>query len=139
MYEACWLNQIYAALEKHHNRVHGATKVTPFEMVTNTDDKPKLNPILNDNKKFPYFQVGDFVRVPDKRNLYRKVCITNWNRELFKIHKINPTKPVLYGLVKENNEQIEGNYYEQELSRSVFNFKSNKKTLESINTFHQFV
>ena len=59
--------------------------------------------------------MGDFVRVPDKRNLYNKGYTTNWNRELFKIHKINPTNPVTYGLVDENNEQIEGKYYEQEL------------------------
>ena len=83
------------------------------------------------------FHVGDYVRVPDKRNLYSKGYTTNWNREPFKIHKINPTNPVTYGLVDENNEQIEGKYYEQELLRSVFNFDSNNKTLESMNIFHQ--
>ena len=46
--------------------------------------------------------------------------------------------PVTYGLVDENNEQIEGKYCEQEISRSVFNFKSNSKTLESMNNFHQY-
>ena len=58
--------------------------------------------------------------------------------ELFKIHKINPTNPVTYGLVDENNEQIEGKYYEREFLRSVFNFESNQKVLESMNIFHQF-
>ena len=81
--------------------------------------------------------MGDYVRVPDKRNIYSKGHTTNWNRELFKIHKNNNTNPVTYGL-DENNEQIEGNYYEQELLRSVFNFKSNNKTLESMNIFHQY-
>ena len=50
---------------------------------------------------------------------------------------MNKTNPVTYGLIDENNEQIEGNYYEQELLGSVFNFKSNNKTLESMNVFHQ--
>ena len=45
---------------------------------------------------------------------------------LFKIHKSNKTNPVIYGLVDENNEQIEGRHYEQELLRSVFNFRSYK-------------
>ena len=45
--------------------------MTPFEMVTNIN-KPIPNPIPNDNKKVPKFQVGVFVRVPDKRNLYSK-------------------------------------------------------------------
>ena len=134
--KACWLNHLDAAMEKYNNRVHGTTKMTPFEMVTNTNKI--INIKINKNEKIPKFQVGDYLRVPDKRNLYSKGYTTNWNRELFKIHKINPTNPVPYGLVDENNEQIEGKYYEQELLRSVFNFKSNNKTLESMNIFHRY-
>ena len=78
------------------------------------------------------------MRVPDKRILYSEGYTTNWNRELFKIHKVNETNPVTCGLIDENNEQIERKYFEQELLRSVFNFKSNNKTLESMNIFHQF-
>ena len=63
----------------------------------------------------PKFQAGDFVRDPDKTNIYSKCYTTTWKRELFKIQKINKTNPVTYGLVDENNEQIEGKYYEQEL------------------------
>ena len=134
--KACWLNHLDAAMEKYNNRVHGTTKMTSFEMVTNTN---KINNIkINKNEKRPKFQVGDYVRVPDKRNIYSKGYTTNWNRELFKIHKINNTNPVTYDLVDENNEQIEGKYYEQELLRSVFNFESNNKTLESMNIFHKF-
>ena len=34
-----------------------------------------------------------------------------------------------------NKEIIRGKYYEQELLRSIFNFDSNNKTLESMNIF----
>ena len=135
--KACWLNHLDAALEKYNNRVYGTTKMTPFEMVTNSD-KPIPHPIPIDNKKMPKFQVGDIVSVLDKRTIYSKLYTTNWNRELFKKHKVNKTNPVTYGLVDENNEQIDGKYYEQELLRSVFIFKSNIKTLESKNIFHQY-
>ena len=131
--KACWLNHLDTAMDKYNNRVHDTTKMTPFE----ANNQP-IDPHTFVNKpKQPKSQVGDYVRVPDKRNIYSKGYTTNWNRELFKIHKINPTNPVTYGLVDENNEQIEGKYYEQELLRSVFNFESNNKTLESMNTFHQ--
>ena len=145
--KACWLNLFDAGLEKYNNRVHGTTKMTPFEMSTyqklipNNTEGALRNKFKNTEgalRKQPKFQVGDYVRVPDKRNLYSKGYTTNWNRELFKIHKINPTNPVTYGLVDENNEQIEGKYYEQELLRSVFNFESNNKTLESMNIFHRY-
>ena len=137
--KACWLNHLDAALQKYNNRFHGTTKMTPFEMSTNQKLIPNNSEGAlrnNFNNKQPKFHVGDYVRVPDKRNLYSKGYTTNWNRELFKIHKINNTNPVTYGLVDENNEQIEGKYYEQELLRSIFNFKSNNKTLESMNIFH---
>ena len=110
--------------------------MTPFEMSTTnkqSDQITQTNP-----SKPPKFHVGDFVRVPDKRNLYSKGYTTNWNRELFKIPSINTTTPVTYTLEDENKEIIEGKYYEQELLRSVFNFESNSKTLESMNIFHQF-
>ena len=128
-----WLNHLDTAMEKYNNRVHTTTRMTPFE----ANIQPIDPPTFVKKPKQPKFHVGDYVRVPDKRNIYSKGYTTNWNRELFKIHKINPTNPVTYGLVDENNEQIEGKYYEQELLRSVFNFESNNKTLESMNIFHQ--
>ena len=78
-----WLNHIINALDKYNNRVHGTTKMTPFEMVSN-NSTTKTNLIPTPN--FPKFQVGDFVRVPDKSSVYSKGYRTNWNRELFKIH-----------------------------------------------------
>ena len=132
--KACWLNHINSALDKYNNRVHTTTRMTPFE----ASNKPIDPPTFVNKPKQPKFQVGDYVRVPDKRNIYSKGYTSNWNRELFKIQKINPTNPITYTLEDENNEQIAGKYYEQELLRSVFNFESNNKTLESMNIFHQF-
>ena len=82
--------------------------------------------------------MGDFVRVPDKRSVYSEGYTTNWNRELFKIHKTNSTNPVTYTLEDENKEILQGKYYEQELLRSALNLESKNKTLESMNIFHKF-
>ena len=124
--KTCWLNHINNALDKDNNRVHGTTKMTPFEMVSNnTTAIPNLIPF----PKFPEFP---------KFQLYSKGYTTNWNRELFKIHNINTTNPVTYTLEDENKAVIQGKYYEQGLFlRSAFNFESNNKTLESMNIFHQ--
>ena len=137
-----WLNHLDATLQKYKNRVHGTTKMTPFEMSFNSTiprsyARSYANPIPNDSKKLPKFQVEDFVRVPDKRSVYSKGYTTNWNREFFKIHKINSTNPVTYTLEVENKEIVQGKYYEQKLLGSIFNFDSNNKTLESMNIFHK--
>ena len=145
-----WLNHLDAALQKYNNRVHGTTKMTPFEASNNSllpSNNNNNNKVPRDSyresyrsfaQSFAKFQVGDYVRVPDKRNIYSKGYTTNWNRELFKIHNINKTNPVTYTLNDENGEIIQGKYYEQELLRSIFDFDSNNKTLESMNIFHKF-
>ena len=149
-----WLNHLDAALQKYNNRVHTTTKMTPFEASNNSllpSNNNNNNKVPRDSyrdsyrsfardsyRSFAKFQVGDYVRVPDKRNIYSKGYTTNWNRELFKIHSINKTNPVTYTLNDENGEIIQGKYYEQELLRSIFDFDSNNKTLESMNIFHKF-
>ena len=79
--------------------------------------------------------MGDFVRVLDQRILYRQGYTTNWNRTLLKIHVITKTSPVTHSLEDENKEIIRGKFYEQELLRSAFNFKSISKPLGSMNIF----
>ena len=133
-----WLNHLYAALQKYNNPVHTTTKMTPFEANKRPIDPPTFVNKPKHSRSFAKFQVGDFVRIPDKRNIYSKGYTTNWNRELFKIHSINATNPVTYTLNDENGEIIQGKYYEQELLGSIFNFDSNNKTLESMNIFHKF-
>ena len=57
--KACWLNHLDAALEKYNNRVHGTTKMTPFEISAN-NNKP-IPYLIPNNNKLPNFHVGDFV------------------------------------------------------------------------------
>ena len=61
--KVCWLNHIDAALEKYNTRLHSTV----------------LKP--------PHLQVGDYVRIHDKRNLLSKHSTTKWSRELFRIEK----------------------------------------------------
>ena len=89
--------------------------MTPFE----ANKKLILNQTSR-NIEMTKFQMGDYVRVPDKRNIFSKGYTTNWNEELFKMQKIISTNPIYYPSEDENNEQIEGKYCEQELPRGVF-------------------
>ena len=67
----CWLNHLDAALEKHINRFHGTTKMTPFEMSINIKlISNKIN--INKDNKQPKFHMRVFVRAPDKRIIYSK-------------------------------------------------------------------
>ena len=57
-----WLNHLDTAMEKYNNRVHGTTKMTPFEAKNQPIDPPTFVNI----PKQPKLKVGDYVRVPDK-------------------------------------------------------------------------
>ena len=112
--------------------------MSPVEKSKEINNEIYIQRSLHETKpKTPKFHVGDYVRVPDKRNIFSKGYTTNWNRELFRINKINNTTPVTYTIEDENGEVIEGKYYEQELLKSVFDFASNEKVLESMNIFHR--
>ena len=73
--KACWLNHLDTALDKYINRVHTTTRMTTFEMSTNNNLLPNNNSYtakLASHKNIKQAKMGDFVRVPDKRNLYSK-------------------------------------------------------------------
>ena len=49
---------------------------------------------------------------------------------------INNTNPLTYTLEDEHGDIFQGKYYEQEFFRSVFDFTTNRTTLESMNAFY---
>ena len=53
--KACWLNQLDAAMKNYNIRVHGTTKMTPFE----ANNQPIDPPTFVNEPKQPKFQVGD--------------------------------------------------------------------------------
>ena len=77
--KAWWLSHLENALQKYNNRVHGTTKMTPFEMSTTQKLIPNKNYNNYKHNKQPKFQMGDYVRVHDNRNLCSKGYTTNWN------------------------------------------------------------
>ena len=64
--EGNWLNHLDAAIQKYDNRVHGTTKMTPFESTKlHSNNTPSNN--INHNNKFRAasfkFRVGEYVLI----------------------------------------------------------------------------
>ena len=89
--------------------------MTPID-ASNSPDKVKYSFIYRNIK--PKLKAGDYVRNADKRNIFSKGYISNWNRELFKVNEILNTQPPTYKIEDMNGEIIEGKYYKQELLKS---------------------
>ena len=106
--------------------------MTPV-VASNNLDKVKYSFIYRNIKH--KLKICGYVRNSDKRNIFSKGYTSNWNRELFKVNAVLKTQPPTYKIEDINREIIEGKYYEQELLKPEFDFESNNKVLESLNTF----
>lgn len=66
----------------------------------------------------PKYRVGDIVRISSSKAAFAKGYESGWTSELFKIHRVSYTRwPVVYFLRDLHNEDIDGVFYEPELSR----------------------
>ena len=134
-----WVNILNDAVVTYNNNIHSTINMTPVG-ASNNPDKVKYYisetaSQIKSTKTTLEFEVGDYVRNADKRNIFSKGYTSNWNRELFKVNEVLKTHPPTYKIEDINGEIIEGKYYEQELLKSEFDFESNNKVLESLNIF----
>ena len=125
-----WVNILNDAVVTYNNNIHSTINMTPVDASNNPD---KVKYYVDSAKATPKFKVCDYVRNVDKRNIFSKGYISNWNRELFKVNEVLKTHPPTYKIEDINGEIIEDKYYEQELLKSEFDFESKNKVLESLN------
>ena len=135
-----WVNILNDAVTKYNNNFHSTINTTPVDASNNPDKvryikEPASQIISNSTKVKPKLKVGDYVRNADKRNIFSKGYISNWNRELIKVNEVLNAQPPTYKIEDINGEIIEVKYYEQELLKSELDFESNNKVLESLNIF----
>ena len=88
-----WINILNDAVKTYNNNIHSTINMTPVD-ASNNPDKVKYSLIYRNIK--PKLKVGVYVRNVDKRNIFSKGYIYNWNRELFKINEVLKTQPPTY-------------------------------------------
>ena len=88
-----WINILNDAVKTYNNNIHSTINMTPVD-ASNKPDKVKYSLIYGNIK--PKLKVGVYVRNVDKRNIFSKGYISNWNRELFKVNEVLKTQPPTY-------------------------------------------
>ena len=61
--------------------------------------------------------VNDSVRISAYKGIFDEGYKRNWTLEIFTIDKVQDSKPITYLLKDENNEEIKGCFYRQELQK----------------------
>ena len=65
----------------------------------------------------PKFKIGDHVRVATERKTFQRGFLPRWSREIFTVRQRENTHPYVYRLQDQNNENIQGTFYESEMQK----------------------
>lgn len=100
-----------------HSSLNGRT---PNSIKTKRDEKYLLSTTYKDKRKFkpPRYRVGDFVRIQDIGGKFEKSYDANYSAAVFKIIRVQQTKPPTYELQHNLTKGVlKKKYYEQQLRK----------------------
>lgn len=108
-------------VESYNNSRHSATKMVPAAVNRHNAAEARQNLESKYNtaaaRKVKY-RIGDLVRISRGRRVFAKGYEGGWTLELFRISRISTSRqPILYYLKDLAGEDIDGYFYEAELSR----------------------
>lgn len=116
-----YIDVLQKIIDSYNNTKHSAIKMTPASV--NLQNAAIARKNLNQrygqcSRKPPRYKVGDIVRISRFRSVFSKAYEGGWTDELFKIVRISESRsPHVYFLKDLDGEEIDGIFYEEELSR----------------------
>ncbi len=106
-------------VSSYNSSVHRSIGIAPALVNSRNEAaiRKKLSESVVYNKRSrPLYKAGDAVRIDRAKQIFEKGYEYNWSREIFYIDKVYDVyKPFMYRLRDDQNEIIEGRFYEQQL------------------------
>jgi hypothetical protein len=127
-----WIHDLSKIVHSYNHSEHrGLNGLRPIDISSDNETDIWLSRIIEKPKK-PKYKIGDFVRISKiSASPFIKNFDQNWSEEVFKIIKINLKQgPVMYLIADEENEEVQGKFYEQELQ--VISEKPNVYRIQQI-------
>lgn len=115
-----WIDILQSLIDEYNETKHRTIKMKPND-VKYSDESYLLNTVYRLNAppttplKKTKFKLGNFVRISKYKHVFSKGYTPNWTTEIFKIRKVQQTKPPTYLLADLNGEDIQGSFYNEEL------------------------
>ena len=109
-----YIDKLGDKVKKYNNTYHINIKMK----YVNIKSKTHINLNKENNYKDPKFKVGDYVRISKCKNIFPKVYVPDWSKEVFVIKKVK--NAVYWTCLTEylNEEQIIGTFYKNELQKT---------------------
>ena len=115
-----WVDVLDRLMDGYNNTYHNSIHMTPKEASLPKNENivwyNLYGAYLTVEYGTPKFNIGDTVRISKYKNVFAKGYLPNYTRELFKIKQIIFGPVIVYTLEDLSGEDIEGTFYEQELS-----------------------
>lgn len=120
-------------IDAYNHTVHSGTRLMPSNVTLQNAAlaRANLNHRYSSKRskiKLPKYSIGDVVRISSAKAAFTKAYKSGWSRELFKIKRISINRePPVYILKDFDDEEIDGIFYEEELSRVREEDKRNRR------------
>ena len=109
-----YIDKLDDIVNEYNNTYYRTIKTKSIDIKDNT--YINIDKVIND--KDPKFEVGDYVRISNCKNIFAKEYTPNWSEEIFVIKKVKNTVPWTYVINDLNGGEIIGTFYEKELQKS---------------------
>jgi len=117
-----YIDQLDNILLTYNSRYHRMINMSPIEAENNPNAELIINSMISKRdslikQEIPKFKIGDTVRISKQKDKFSRGYQPQSQVEIFKIYAISDNKKIpLYYLNDENNEKIEGGFYNYELT-----------------------
>ena len=115
-----WLNILKEIEDVYNNTKHSTIGMKP-EDVNSGNENTLLKTVYSHLKTIDprknKFKVGDFVRISKFREAFSKSYQPSWSNEVFRIRQVKLSNPTTYLLEDQNQEEIRGGFYSEELQK----------------------
>jgi hypothetical protein len=119
-----YIDVLQDLVHAYNNSYHRSIKMTPVEASRPENTKQvyenlygkRVRHIPPSRVRFKY-KLGDFVRISEERDVFRKGYKQGWSREVYRVIKCSPRDPVVYKLEDLAGEPLIGSFYELELQK----------------------
>jgi Integrase core domain len=112
-----WISILPQLIENYNNAKHRTIGMKPKDV--SIKNEWSVSKVLNEPLKTRIIKPlleGQTVRISNYKNIFAKSYLQNWSEQLYKIRKVQKTKPITYLIANfDTNEPILGTFYREEL------------------------
>lgn len=123
-----WLDLLKTLLHEYNHSVHRTIGMRPAE-VEERHEKLILHRLSTSTsprdqqgsmQRHRQLKEGDLVRLSKQKALFAKGYTPNWGTEIFKVARVQPTRPVTYILEDLKGIPIKGGFYAEEVQKTKY-------------------